>query len=114
MTTFAAAEPAEPNPDPTVSGAEESDAETIADTAGPQPEPTTEVLARQARQAVEALAHSSDPGAFSELLRLSALVGESLGVSARSLAEGGSWAYVGEVAGVTRQAAWSRWRSENL
>ena len=34
MTTFAAAEPAEPNPDPTVSGAEESDAETIADTAG--------------------------------------------------------------------------------
>jgi hypothetical protein len=79
-----------------------------------EPEPTTEALGRQARQAVEALAHSSDPAAFSELLRLSALVGESLGVSARSLAEGGSWAHVGEVAGVTRQAAWSRWRSENL
>ena len=51
--------------------------------------------------------------AFSELLGLSALVGESLGVSARSLADGGSWAHVAEVAGVTRQAAWSRWRSEN-
>jgi hypothetical protein len=79
-----------------------------------EPEPTTEVLAQQARQAVEALARSSDPAAFSELLRLSALVGESLGASARSLADGGSWAQVGEVAGVTRQAAWSRWRSENL
>jgi hypothetical protein len=45
---------------------------------------------------------------------LSAMVGESLGVSARSLADGGSWANVAEVAGVTRQAAWSRWRSEDL
>jgi hypothetical protein len=77
-----------------------------------EPEPTTEALAQQARQAVEALARLSDPAAFSELLRLSALVGESLGVSARSLADGGSWAHVAEVAGVTRQAAWSRWRSE--
>ena len=79
-----------------------------------EPEPTTEALAQQARQAVEALARSSDPAAFSELLRLSALVGESLGASARSLAGGGSWAQVGEVAGVTRQAAWSRWRSDTL
>ena len=79
-----------------------------------KPEPTTEALAQQARQAVEALARSPDPAAFSELLRLSALVGESIGVSARSLADGGSWAQVGEVAGVTRQAAWSRWRSEDL
>jgi hypothetical protein len=55
-----------------------------------------------------------DPAAFSELLRLSALVGECLGVSARSLADGGSWANVADVAGVTRQAAWSRWRSETL
>ena len=76
------------------------------------PEPAVEALAQQARQAVEALAHLSDPAAFSELLRLSALVGECLGVSARSLADGGSWAHVAEVAGVTRQAAWSRWRSE--
>jgi hypothetical protein len=89
---------------------------TTSEAGGPTvpnlPEPTVEVLAEQARQAVEALAHLSDPAAFSELLRLSALVGECLGVSARSLADGGSWAYVAEVAGVTRQAAWSRWRSE--
>jgi hypothetical protein len=77
----------------------------------PDPEPTTDALALQARQAIQALARRSDPAAFSELLRLSALVGESLGVSARSLAEGGSWAHVAEVAGVTRQAAWSRWAS---
>jgi hypothetical protein len=88
MTTFEAAEPGEP-----------------------EPEPTTEALSQQARQAIQALARRSDPAAFSELLRLSALVGESLGVSARSLAEGGSWANVAEVAGVTRQAAWSRWAS---
>jgi hypothetical protein len=112
MTTFEAAGPAEPNPNPTGSGAEQSGAEGTADTTySDQPEPTTEALAQQARQAMEALAHSSDPAAFSELLRLSALAGECLGVSARSLAEGGSWAHVGEVAGVTRQAAWSRWAS---
>jgi hypothetical protein len=91
---------------------------TTSDAGGPTgpnlnvPEPTVEALAQQARQAVEALAHLSDPAAFSELLRLSALVGECLGVSARSLADGGSWAHVAEVAGVTRQAAWSRWRSD--
>ncbi len=52
MTTFEAAEPAEPNPNPTVSGADESGADTTADTASPQPEPTTEALAQQARQAI--------------------------------------------------------------
>ena len=112
MTTFDAAGPAEPNPRPTGSGTEQSGGEEMADiTYSRQPEPTTEALAQQAGQAIEALARSSDPAAFSELLRLSALVGECLGVSARSLAEGGSWAHVGEVAGVTRQAAWSRWAS---
>jgi hypothetical protein len=112
MTTFEAADPTRPNPNPTMSGAELSGAEATADTANPhQPQPTTEALAQQARQAVEALARSSDPAAFSELLRLSGLVGECIGISARSLAEGGSWAHVGEVAGVTRQAAWSRWAS---
>jgi hypothetical protein len=45
------------------------------------------------------------------LLRLSALVGEGLGVSARTLAATGSWAKVAEVAGTSRQAAWSRWSS---
>ena len=52
-----------------------------------------------------------DQQAFQALLRLSALVGEDLGVSARTLAAGGSWARVAEVAGTTRQAAWSRWSS---
>jgi hypothetical protein len=119
MTTFEAAGPTGPNLNSSVSGAEESGAEeseeAIAGTLNPrESEPTTEALAQQARQAVEALAHLSDPAAFSELLRLSALVGECLGVSARSLADGGSWANVADVAGVTRQAAWSRWRSDAL
>jgi hypothetical protein len=114
MTTFEAAGPTGPNLNSSVSGAEESE-EAIAGTLNPrESEPTTEALAQQARQAVEALAHLSDPAAFSELLRLSALVGECLGVSARSLADGGSWANVADVAGVTRQAAWSRWRSDAL
>jgi hypothetical protein len=113
MTTFEAADPTGPNLYPSSSGAGKSSAEAMAGTPYPnEPEQTTEALAQQARQAVEALARLSDPAAFSELLRLSALVGECLGVSARSLAEGGSWAHVGEVAGVTRQAAWSRWRSD--
>ena len=115
MTTFEAADPTGPNLKPSSSAAGESSAEAMAGIPHPhEPEPTTEALAQQARQAVEALARLSDPAAFSELLRLSALVGECLGVSARSLAEGGSWAHVGEVAGVTRQAAWSRWRSDTL
>jgi hypothetical protein len=117
MTTFEAAGSTGLGPNPTDSGAEESSAAGSGAEAMPgnpdryEPDPTTEALAQQARQAVEALAHRSDPAAFSELLRLSALVGECLGISARSLAEGGSWAHVANVAGVTRQAAWSRWAS---
>jgi hypothetical protein len=110
MTTFETAGPAGPNHNSSMSGADESGAEesqeAIAGTLNPpESEPT---------QAVEALARLSDPAAFSELLQLSALVGECLGVSARSLADGGSWAHVGEVAGVSRQAAWSRWRYDAL
>ncbi|MBJ8344365.1 hypothetical protein [Antrihabitans sp. YC2-6] len=66
-------------------------------------------LEQAAAAAVSALAESADPEAFQALLRLSALVGESLGVSARTLAAAGSWAKVAEFAGTTRQAAWSRW-----
>src|SRR5215218_7476711 len=117
MTTFEAAGTTGPTPNPTASGAEESSAAGSGAEAMPgnpnpyEPAPTTEALAQQARQAVEALARRSDPAAFSELLRLSGLVGECIGISARSLAEGGSWAHVANVAGVTRQAAWSRWAS---
>jgi hypothetical protein len=119
MTSFEAAGATGPNPNPTVSGAGElsaagSGAKSTPGSTDPyEPDPTTAALAEQARQAVEALAHRSDPAAFSELLRLSALVGECLGTSARSLAQGGSWAHVANVAGVTRQAAWSRWASDN-
>lgn len=74
--------------------------------AAPLPE-----LEDAARSVIDALAHRADPEAFQALLRLSALIGESLGVSARTLAASGSWATVAEVAGTTRQAAWSRWSS---
>jgi len=66
-------------------------------------------LETRARDAINELAELPDQQAFEALLRLSALVGESLGVSARTLAASGSWARVAEVAGTTRQAAWSRW-----
>jgi len=68
-------------------------------------------LETRAREAVMELAQLPDQEAFEALLRLSASVGESLGVSARTLAAAGSWARVAEVAGTTRQAAWSRWSS---
>jgi len=68
-------------------------------------------LEQAATAAVRQLATRPDPEAFQALLRLSALVGESLGINARALADSGSWAKVAEVAGTTRQAAWSRWSS---
>jgi len=68
-------------------------------------------LETQARDGINELAQLPEQEAFEALLRLSALVGESLGVSARTLAGAGSWARVAEVAGTTRQAAWSRWSS---
>lgn len=64
-----------------------------------------------ARVAITQLADVPDPEAFQALLRLSSLVGEGLGVNARALATSGSWAKVAEVAGTSRQAAWSRWSS---
>ncbi|WCE40865.1 C45 family autoproteolytic acyltransferase/hydrolase [Brevibacterium sp. BDJS002] len=63
-----------------------------------------------ARQAVHDLSHSPAPEAFSALLSLSAEVGEALGTSARTMAEHNSWARVAEMADVSRQAAWQRWR----
>jgi hypothetical protein len=75
----------------------------------PEASRRVEELARQAREAVTALAELDDPSAFHELLGLSQHVGESLGVSARNLAASRSWSGVADYAGVTRQAAWSRW-----
>jgi hypothetical protein len=75
------------------------------------PEGDVETIATRATEAVRALARMTDPAAFAALLQLSSLVGECLGESARTLAEGGSWSGVADVAGVTKQAAWSRWRT---
>lgn len=63
-----------------------------------------------ARQAIHDLSHSPDPAAFSALLSLSAEVGEAMGTSARTMAEHNSWARVAEMADISRQAAWQRWR----
>jgi hypothetical protein len=67
-------------------------------------------LAEQAREAIRALAGRLEVEAFQELLGLSALVGECVGESARSVAVHGSWSQVAEATGTTKQAAWSRWR----
>ena len=68
-------------------------------------EPTD--IAAEARTLLDALAYSTDPAAFQTLLELSHYVGESLGISARTLAE--SWSSVAGLAGTTKQAAWARW-----
>ncbi len=61
-------------------------------------------------RALRDLATRPDLEAFEELLRVSEEVGKCLGISARTLAENGSWSQVADVAGTTKQAAWSRWR----
>jgi hypothetical protein len=72
---------------------------------------TTDELAALAEAAVAALAQRGDPAAFGHLLRLTRVVGESVGVAARATAERGSWAGVADIAGTSRQAAWERWRT---
>ncbi len=86
--------------------------EATADSTGAGPNGIDSVaeLVATARRAVHDLAHSPDPAAFSALIDLSAEVGEALGTSARLLAEQNSWARVAEIADVSRQAAWQRWR----
>jgi hypothetical protein len=70
---------------------------------------TVDELAEQAETALRMLATSPDPAALEHLLRLSQVTGVCIGDSARTLAEHGSWAEVGSIAGTTRQAAWARW-----
>ena len=60
--------------------------------------------------ALTELAARADPAAFAELIGLHRALGEALGKSARVIAGSGSWARVADLAGTTRQAAWSRWR----
>jgi hypothetical protein len=72
---------------------------------------TPKQLADVAEVAVRALALHEDPAAFTYLLRLTRVVGECVGVSARTLAQEGSWSRVADIAGTSRQAAWERWHS---
>jgi hypothetical protein len=71
---------------------------------------TTDRVASLAQAALESLAQRNDPDAFAQLLRLAQINGECLGISARTLAEESSWSGVADMAGTTKQAAWSRWR----
>jgi hypothetical protein len=70
---------------------------------------TPEELAELAEAAVRRLAQADDQAAFAHLLRLSRVVGECLGIAARTLAGDRSWSGVADIAGTTRQAAWERW-----
>jgi hypothetical protein len=71
---------------------------------------TPEELAELAEAAVRTLARCDDPAAFAHLLRLTGVVGECVGTSARTLGGERSWSGVAQIAGTTRQAAWERWR----
>ncbi len=73
-------------------------------------DPSVTELAEQARRAIAELSRRSDAAAFGQLLSLYEALGIALGESARTLADHGSWAQVAGVAGVSRQAAWYRWR----
>ena len=73
-------------------------------------DPSVTELADQARRAIAELSHRADEAAFGELLTLYESLGVALGESARTLADHGSWSRVAGVAGVSRQAAWYRWR----
>lgn len=68
-------------------------------------------LEELARAALSELATRTDVGAFTALLAMSGYVGECTSASARQMAESMSWAQIGEVAGTSRQNAWSRWSS---
>jgi hypothetical protein len=59
---------------------------------------------------MRSLARSDDPAAFAQLLKLTRVAGECLGIAARTLAHERSWSQVSDIAGTTRQAAWERWR----
>ncbi|MGZ4459788.1 MAG: hypothetical protein ACXVW9_11755 [Nocardioidaceae bacterium] len=67
-------------------------------------------LGELARDAMSLLAQRGDPEAFSQLVTMSAHAGQCLGEGARRLAAAASWTQVADLTGVSKQAAWSRWR----
>jgi hypothetical protein len=69
------------------------------------------VAAAEVRTLLDELSSQADPAAFQELISLSEHLGRALGVSARLLAETGSWSQVASCAGTSKQAAWERWRT---
>ena len=70
---------------------------------------TSDDLGELAREAMSILALRGDDEAFSQLLTMSAHAGQCVGEGARRLASAESWSQVADLAGVTRQAVWSRW-----
>ena len=67
-------------------------------------------LGELARDAMSILARRGDAEAFSQLVTMSAHAGQCLGEGARRLASAASWTQVADLTGVSKQAAWSRWR----
>lgn len=74
------------------------------------PDQSATVIATEARALIDQLSARAEPAAFRELITLSDHLGRALGISARLLAETGSWSQVATYAGTSKQAAWSRWR----
>lgn len=70
-----------------------------------------ESLVATAESALAALSERQDPEAFKALLELSQYLGECLSASAQVLSSSMSWAQIGDIAGTSRQNAWSRWSS---
>ncbi len=66
-------------------------------------------LEATARAALSELATRPDVDAFTALLAMSGFVGECTNTSAQQMSGSMSWAQIGELAGTSRQNAWSRW-----
>jgi hypothetical protein len=72
---------------------------------------TPRELADLAERSIDLLAQSEDPAAFGYLLQLTRLVGESLGLAARTLAHESSWSQVATNRGNEPTGRLERWSS---
>lgn len=66
-------------------------------------------LQQLVQAALAELADRPDVEAFTALLSMNGEVAESIGRSAQQLSASMSWAQIGDLAGTSRQNAWSRW-----